>query len=314
MYIADDYKRWKLLHRHNNIISADISWPFGYPVVTAHKSKMASRSNCSSELNLRSNDFSYPRTVKLWCVECSGKGYQEVPWQDLLGSEPNLNLLSVSDCNSNNTGSRSYGPACDLRPAPDGISRYTPGAGTLSKQHLNHRHDMWNTQPKRQDLKPKHKDSTRERPLKRFLRKKRQKKPHNSTKKIPATEQDQRTSRHGMPTFNKRDSYDTPQEPEPDYDSKLFLGINIKGNAYLLFVWHYEYRVNTLIYYYILSNFTLLSWWLIDYIRMNYIWLRHIFTILLHTNFFNTGVIGSDVPWLECPACNALTWVITVTE
>ena len=27
-----------------------------------------------------------------------------------------------------------------------------------------------------------------------------------------------------------------------------------------------------------------------------------------------TGVIGSDVPWLECPACNALTWVITVTE
>ena len=28
----------------------------------------------------------------------------------------------------------------------------------------------------------------------------------------------------------------------------------------------------------------------------------------------STGVIGSDVPWLECPACNALTWVITVTE
>ena len=27
-----------------------------------------------------------------------------------------------------------------------------------------------------------------------------------------------------------------------------------------------------------------------------------------------SGVIGSDVPWLECPACNALTWVITVTE
>ena len=27
-----------------------------------------------------------------------------------------------------------------------------------------------------------------------------------------------------------------------------------------------------------------------------------------------TGVIGSDVPWLECPACNAFTWVITVTE
>ena len=26
------------------------------------------------------------------------------------------------------------------------------------------------------------------------------------------------------------------------------------------------------------------------------------------------GVIGSDIPWLECPACNALTWVITVTE
>ena len=27
-----------------------------------------------------------------------------------------------------------------------------------------------------------------------------------------------------------------------------------------------------------------------------------------------TGVIGSNVPWLDCPACNALTWVITVTE
>ena len=27
-----------------------------------------------------------------------------------------------------------------------------------------------------------------------------------------------------------------------------------------------------------------------------------------------SGVIGSDVPWLECPACNALTWVITVME
>ena len=30
--------------------------------------------------------------------------------------------------------------------------------------------------------------------------------------------------------------------------------------------------------------------------------------------FLFPGVIGSDVPWLECPACNALTWVITVTE
>ena len=27
-----------------------------------------------------------------------------------------------------------------------------------------------------------------------------------------------------------------------------------------------------------------------------------------------TGVIGSNVPWLDCPASNALTWVITVTE
>ena len=33
----------------------------------------------------------------------------------------------------------------------------------------------------------------------------------------------------------------------------------------------------------------------------------------LMTSLF-AGVIGSDVPWLECPACNALTWVITVTE
>ena len=28
----------------------------------------------------------------------------------------------------------------------------------------------------------------------------------------------------------------------------------------------------------------------------------------------NNGVIGSDVPWLACPASNALTWAITVTE
>ena len=26
------------------------------------------------------------------------------------------------------------------------------------------------------------------------------------------------------------------------------------------------------------------------------------------------SVIGSDVPWLDCPASNALTWVVTVTE
>ena len=35
--------------------------------------------------------------------------------------------------------------------------------------------------------------------------------------------------------------------------------------------------------------------------------------IQTHTTFIS-GVIGSDVPWLECPACNALTWVITVKE
>ena len=34
----------------------------------------------------------------------------------------------------------------------------------------------------------------------------------------------------------------------------------------------------------------------------------------IFTNCHDAGVIGSDVPWLECPACNALTWVITVTE
>ena len=27
-----------------------------------------------------------------------------------------------------------------------------------------------------------------------------------------------------------------------------------------------------------------------------------------------TGVIGSNVPWLDCPSSNAITWVITVTE
>ena len=26
------------------------------------------------------------------------------------------------------------------------------------------------------------------------------------------------------------------------------------------------------------------------------------------------GVIGSDVPMIDCPVGNALTWVITVTE
>ena len=31
-------------------------------------------------------------------------------------------------------------------------------------------------------------------------------------------------------------------------------------------------------------------------------------------NITQTGVIGSDVPCPDCPACNALTWVITVTE
>ena len=28
----------------------------------------------------------------------------------------------------------------------------------------------------------------------------------------------------------------------------------------------------------------------------------------------HAGVIGSSVPWLDCPACNAITWIITVTE
>ena len=41
-------------------------------------------------------------------------------------------------------------------------------------------------------------------------------------------------------------------------------------------------------------------------------------TIISHNTTFgdiitDAGVIGSDVPWLDCPACNALTWVITVT-
>ena len=30
--------------------------------------------------------------------------------------------------------------------------------------------------------------------------------------------------------------------------------------------------------------------------------------------YWFTGVIGSDVPWLDCPASNAIAWVITVTE
>ena len=31
---------------------------------------------------------------------------------------------------------------------------------------------------------------------------------------------------------------------------------------------------------------------------------------LVSRGVLHTGVIGSDVRWLECPACNALTWVI----
>ena len=38
------------------------------------------------------------------------------------------------------------------------------------------------------------------------------------------------------------------------------------------------------------------------------------YIVLNETNHSHTGVIGSDVPWLDCPAYNALTWVITVTE
>ena len=39
--------------------------------------------------------------------------------------------------------------------------------------------------------------------------------------------------------------------------------------------------------------------------------INHKYTTLIRGR---TGVIGSDVPWLECPACNTLTCVITVTE
>ena len=38
------------------------------------------------------------------------------------------------------------------------------------------------------------------------------------------------------------------------------------------------------------------------------------FAKICNTHYFIAGVIGSDVPWLECPACNTLTWAITVTE
>ena len=33
-----------------------------------------------------------------------------------------------------------------------------------------------------------------------------------------------------------------------------------------------------------------------------------------HCRFRPNRCNRPDVPWLECPACNALTWVITVTE
>ena len=108
---------------------------------------MASRSNSStssSDLNLLSDDCSYPTTIKEWCPACRGKGYQEVPVlrQDLIGSEQNLNLLSgVSDRDSNDVASRSHGPACNLLLDSDDNSCYAPGAGT-SKQQLNHHNDI----------------------------------------------------------------------------------------------------------------------------------------------------------------------------
>ena len=47
---------------------------------------------------------------------------------------------------------------------------------------------------------------------------------------------------------------------------------------------------------------------------VNYIKLQFPTPLICHREVLDAGVIGSDVPWLECPACNALTWVITVTE
>ena len=38
------------------------------------------------------------------------------------------------------------------------------------------------------------------------------------------------------------------------------------------------------------------------------------FEAYLWRSINRTGVIGSDVPWLDCPDSNALTWVITDTE
>ena len=32
---------------------------------------------------------------------------------------------------------------------------------------------------------------------------------------------------------------------------------------------------------------------------------------LLTIIHIRAGVIGSDIPWLDCPASNAITWVIT---
>ena len=29
---------------------------------------------------------------------------------------------------------------------------------------------------------------------------------------------------------------------------------------------------------------------------------------------YSTGVIGSNVPGIDCPASNAIAWVITITE
>ena len=37
-------------------------------------------------------------------------------------------------------------------------------------------------------------------------------------------------------------------------------------------------------------------------------------TVMTYAIALEAGVIGSDVPGLDCPACSDLTWVITVTE
>ena len=65
------------------------------------------------------------------------------------------------------------------------------------------------------------------------------------------------------------------------------------------------------------GNFVCGKWTLgvtkyVDFILLHN--LNYIQFACLKSGVIGGPLIGSDVPWLDCPASNAITWVITVTE